>query len=54
MVYIVGPESLEWRSPEGITLKPLYTEADTNKNADINTVAVPGVFPYVRGPYATM
>lgn len=49
-----GPDSLEWKTPEGIVLKPLYTEADVNPNADVTKVATPGVFPYARGPYATM
>lgn len=43
--------SLEWVTPEGITLKPLYTNpASTN----IDTEEAPGVYPFKRGPYATM
>lgn len=49
-----GPETLEWRTPEGITIKPLYTELDVNPNADPETVEVPGAFPFKRGPYASM
>src|SRR5439155_4918549 len=49
--------SLDWQTPEGITVKPLYTEADL---AAIEAAgfpwrdAVPGVPPYLRGPRATM
>src|SRR6266581_4563087 len=49
--------SLDWETPEGITVKPLYTEADL---AAIEAVgfpwreALPGVPPYLRGPRATM
>ena len=43
-------ESLEWKSPEGIILKPLYT-ADDIKAVSLE---VPGEFPFTRGPYATM
>lgn len=49
--------SLEWTSPEGIKLKPLYTAADVNNNAagvDVNKEEAPGVYPFKRGPYATM
>ncbi len=45
-------ESLTWQTPEGIAVKPLYTEADLD---GLETVGqVPGVAPYVRGPRATM
>ena len=49
--------SLDWQTPEGITVKPLYTEADLE---DIEArgfscrEALPGVPPYLRGPRATM
>ncbi|CAN0200655.1 unnamed protein product [Ectocarpus sp. 6 AP-2014] len=49
-------ESLERRTPEGITLKPLYSAADLGRCeavADPEQDA-PGLFPYHRGPYATM
>ena len=47
-------QSLEWKSPEGITIKPLYTQHDLNKSVDVNHVDAPGVYPFKRGPYATM
>jgi methylmalonyl-CoA mutase len=47
-------ETLTWFSPEGIPIKPLYTEADIDSSVDVNNVEAPGVFPYKRGPYATM
>ena len=44
--------SLDWQSPEGITIKPLYTAADIDAIAHLNTF--PGLAPFVRGPRATM
>jgi methylmalonyl-CoA mutase len=46
------PESLEWDTPEGIRVKPLYTAEDIEGMAHVNTL--PGFPPYVRGPMATM
>ncbi len=47
-----APDSLAWTSPEGIVVKPLYTEADL---AGLEHVGgMPGIAPYVRGPRATM
>jgi methylmalonyl-CoA mutase len=40
---------LEWDSPEGIRLKPLYFGDGGQGEEDL-----PGVYPYKRGPYATM
>lgn len=45
-----NPEDLIWRTPEGISIKPVYTTADSAACAD----ELPGVFPYTRGPYPTM
>ena len=51
-----GPESLVWRTPEGIDVKALYTAEDLDRIAaegyDANTL--PGLAPYTRGPQATM
>jgi len=45
-------EDLIWHTPEGIDVKPLYTKADV---ADLEfTDSVPGVYPFLRGPRATM
>ncbi len=44
-----GPTS---RAPEGIEIKPLYTDADTVGLLWPDTY--PGVAPYLRGPYPTM
>src|SRR3954464_4009906 len=50
-------DSLDWQTPEGITVKPLYTADDLEA---IETAgfpwrdAIPGVPPYLRGPRATM
>ena len=43
---------LTWQSPEGIPIKPLYTVADLEGIAHLNTF--PGLAPFVRGPRATM
>ncbi len=45
-------ESLNWQTPEGITVKPLYTAEDLEGLESVNTL--PGLAPYVRGPMATM
>lgn len=45
-----NPEDLIWRTPEGLNIKPVYTQADSTGRAD----ELPGVFPYTRGPYPTM
>jgi len=45
-------DSLNWVTPEGITVKPLYTAADLNGLAYADTL--PGFAPFVRGPQATM
>ena len=46
------PAELVWQTPEGIPIKPLYTAADLEKLEDLDTI--PGVFPFLRGPRATM
>jgi methylmalonyl-CoA mutase len=43
---------LNWLTPEGITVKPLYTAADIKDLAYADTL--PGFEPFVRGPQATM
>lgn len=45
-------EALNWVTPEGITVKPLYTAADTKDLPHADTL--PGFAPFVRGPQATM
>ncbi|ORJ62054.1 methylmalonyl-CoA mutase [Geothermobacter hydrogeniphilus] len=42
----------KWETPEGITVKPLYTAADLEGVETADTL--PGVAPFVRGPMATM
>lgn len=54
-----GPESLEWYTPEGIKLKPLYTQDDVQSSAseighNAGDMEMPGVFPFKRGPYGSM
>ncbi|XP_026853259.2 methylmalonyl-CoA mutase, mitochondrial [Electrophorus electricus] len=45
-----NPEELIWHTPEGISIKPVYTQTDTAAVSD----ELPGVFPFTRGPYPTM
>jgi methylmalonyl-CoA mutase len=45
-------ESLTWRTPEGIAVKPLYTAADTKDLPHTDTL--PGFEPFIRGPQPTM
>jgi methylmalonyl-CoA mutase len=45
-------EALNWITPDGIAVKPLYTAEDTADLAFTNTL--PGFEPYLRGPQATM
>jgi methylmalonyl-CoA mutase len=44
--------ALNWVTPEGITVKPLFTAADIAKLPNADTL--PGFEPFVRGPQATM
>ncbi len=45
-------EALNWVTPEGIVVKPVYTAADLKSLHYTDTL--PGFAPYVRGPQATM
>jgi len=45
-------DELTWTTPEGIEVKPLYTEADLEGLTHLG--GLPGQAPYVRGPYASM
>ncbi|MCK6433661.1 MAG: methylmalonyl-CoA mutase [Burkholderiaceae bacterium] len=45
-------QALSWITPEGITVKPLYTAADTAGLPHADTL--PGFEPFIRGPQATM
>ncbi len=47
-----GADSLVWRTPEGIDVKPLYTEADLEGMDHLGSL--PGLAPFTRGPRATM
>ena len=47
-----NPDELIWQTPEGIPIKPLYTAADLEDLPYLDTV--PGIFPFTRGPRATM
>ena len=44
--------ALNWQTPDGITIKPLYTAEDTEDLPYTNTL--PGFEPFIRGPQATM
>jgi methylmalonyl-CoA mutase len=46
------PDTLIWETPEGIAVKPLYTEADLEGIDHLG--GLPGFAPFVRGPRSTM
>ena len=45
-------DDLKWKTPEGIEVKPLYTENDLNNIK--HKIGLPGLPPFTRGPRATM
>ncbi|MDR1064684.1 MAG: methylmalonyl-CoA mutase [Azoarcus sp.] len=45
-------ENLDWTTPEGLRVKPLYTRADVESLSDTDTL--PGFEPFLRGPQPTM
>jgi methylmalonyl-CoA mutase len=45
-------QALSWVTPEGLTVKPLYTAEDLQGLPHTNTL--PGFEPFIRGPQATM
>ncbi|NKB50656.1 MAG: methylmalonyl-CoA mutase [Rhizobiaceae bacterium] len=45
-------QTLNWQTPEGILVKPVYTAADTENLGHLGSL--PGMAPYTRGPKATM
>ncbi|RVT54047.1 methylmalonyl-CoA mutase [Rubrivivax albus] len=46
------PAALNWTTPEGLVVKPLYTAEDLQGLPLTNTL--PGFEPFIRGPQATM
>ena len=46
------PETLVWKTPEGIAVKPVYSAEDLDGATHIGSM--PGEKPFVRGPRATM
>ncbi|KZC97012.1 methylmalonyl-CoA mutase [Oceanibaculum pacificum] len=46
-------EALDWITPEGIRVKPLYTAADL-EGLEEQMAGLPGFAPYLRGPRGTM
>ncbi|MGI9307771.1 MAG: methylmalonyl-CoA mutase, partial [Gammaproteobacteria bacterium] len=47
-----SPEELNWDTPEGIQVKPLYSAQDLDAIEHLKSL--PGFAPFVRGPKATM
>lgn len=47
-----SPETLVWKTPEGIDVKPLYTAGDLASADHLDSM--PGLAPFTRGPRATM
>ncbi len=50
------PDQLDWITPEGIDVKPVYiaTDRDAAVAAGYPLDSFPGAVPYIRGPYPTM
>nr|WP_225951288.1 methylmalonyl-CoA mutase [Mycobacterium sp. OAS707] len=50
------PDQLDWATPEGIDVKPVYIGADRDAavEAGYPLNSFPGEAPYIRGPYPTM
>ena len=46
-----SPDTLIWKTAEGIPVKPLYTAEDVKSATQSE---LPGKYPYTRGPYPTM
>ncbi|MBK8478858.1 MAG: methylmalonyl-CoA mutase [Opitutaceae bacterium] len=46
------PDAATWQTYEQIPVKPLFTSADVPVDAWLDSM--PGIAPFVRGPYATM
>jgi methylmalonyl-CoA mutase len=51
-----SPEQLDWHTPEGINVKPVFIAADRESAvaAGYPLDTFPGEPPYIRGPYPTM
>ena len=48
-------DTLVWKTAEGINVKPLYTAEDRkDENGEMKEESPPGVYPFTRGPYASM
>ena len=45
-------EDIKWTTPEGFQMKAFYTKKDLENLEHTDTIA--GLFPYIRGPRATM
>ena len=49
---VPSEQPLDWQTPEGIAVKRAYDASDREGLGHINSL--PGLAPYVRGPYPTM
>src|SRR5215210_8206714 len=49
---MAGGDAPDWQTPEGIAVKPVYGPKDLDGVDFLD--GVPGVAPYLRGPYPTM
>ncbi|MBF6331263.1 methylmalonyl-CoA mutase [Nocardia transvalensis] len=51
-----APEQLMWSTPEGIDVRPVFTKADRDRIVaeGYPLDSLPGLAPFVRGPYPTM
>ncbi|HEB79226.1 MAG TPA: hypothetical protein ENI79_01960, partial [Rhodospirillales bacterium] len=44
-------DDLVWETPEGVSVKPLYTAEDLENLEHVESL--PGLAPFLRGPWAT-
>jgi len=49
---VVGPNTADWKTPELIDVKPVYTKEDLEGMEHLNYVS--GIPPFLRGPYSAM
>jgi methylmalonyl-CoA mutase len=49
---VTGTTDKQWMTPEGISVKPVYTEKDLEDMEHTNFAA--GIPPFLRGPYSAM
>ena len=47
-------DALNWITPDGIAVKPLYTADDVAQSGGVAMVGLPGEYPFTRGIHRLM